>query len=71
MFPAIQLCLLLSLLVLVHAPTGYSMLTKYVLNYFCIKTMRYSFLLRRDKYKCNANVRCKDNKITKIHHFVA
>ena len=32
--------------------------------------MRYSFLLD-DKYKFNANVRDKDHKITKIHHFVA
>ena len=32
--------------------------------------MRYSFLLD-DKYKFTANVRDKDHKITKIHHFVA
>ena len=31
MFPIIQICLLLSLLVLIHAPTGYGMPTKYII----------------------------------------
>ena len=37
---------------------------------FYIKTTRYSCLLD-DTYKSTANVRDKDHKITKIHHFVA
>ena len=32
--------------------------------------MKYSFLLD-DNYKFTTNVRDKDHKITKIHHFVA
>ena len=66
MFPIIQICLLLSLLVLIHAPTGYA----YKVHNFYIKTTRHSCLLD-DNYKFNANVRDKDHKITKIHHFVA
>ena len=37
MFPIIQFCFLLSLLVLIHAPTGYSMHTNYkASNIYCI-----------------------------------
>ena len=69
MFPIIQICLLLSLLVLIHAPTGYGM-PIYKVDNFYIKTTRHLCLLD-DKHKFNANVRDKDHKITKIHHFVA
>ena len=36
---------------------------------FNIKTMRHSYLLIDDNRKFTANVRDKDDKITKIHHF--
>ena len=68
MFAIIQFCLVLSLLVLIHVPTGYSMHTK--CTFFYTKTIRYSFSLDNN-YKFTANVREKDHKITKIHHFVA
>ena len=69
MFLIIQICLLLSLLVLMHAPTC-RLQHAYKFRYFYIKTIRCSCLLG-DEYKFNANVRDKDHKITKIHHFVA
>ena len=65
-FPIEQICLLLSLLVLIHSSTGYSMQTKYVL--FII--MKYLCLLG-GKYKFTANVKDNNHKITKTHHFVA
>ena len=68
MFPIIQICLLLSLLVLIHAPTG--LRYAYKVHNFYIKTIKHSCLLD-DNYKFNANVRDKDHKITKIHHYVA
>ena len=67
MLAIIQFCIVLSLLLLIHIPTGYSMLTKCA---FYIKTIRYSFLLDNN-YKFTANVIEKDHKITKIHHFAA
>ena len=67
MFPTIQVCILLSLLVLEQEPTSYSTHIKYVI--FIIKTMRYSCLLG-DNYKFTANANNKDYKITKIHHFL-
>ena len=42
----------------------------YKVHNFYINTMRYSFLLG-DSHKFTTNVRDKDHKITKIHHFVA
>ena len=53
MFPTTQVCILLSLLVLMHEPTSYSMHTKYVI-FIYVRTMRYSCLLG-DKYKFTAN----------------
>ena len=41
----------------------------YKLGKIYIIIMRCSCLLG-DKYEFNANVRAKDDKITKIHHFV-
>ena len=38
MFPIIQICLLLSLSVLIHAPAGYSMHTKYAIYYIKLKS---------------------------------
>ena len=64
MFPTTQVFIFLSLLVLMHEPTSYSMHTKYVIF------IRYSCLLG-DKYKFTANASNKDHKITKMHHFVA
>ena len=68
MFPTTQVCILLSLLVLMHEPKSYSIHTKYVI--FIIKTMKHSCLLG-DNYKFTANANNKDYKITKIHHLVA
>jgi len=48
----------------------YSLQHAYKVHTFYIKAMKYLFLLD-DKYKFTANVRDKDHKITKIHHFVA
>ena len=42
----------------------------YKVGIFYIKTIKYSFSLDKN-YKFTANVREKDHKITKIHHFVA
>ena len=61
MFPTVQLCLLLSLLVLMHEPISYSMYTKYVI--FFIKLLGI--------HKFIANVMDKDHKITNLHHSVA
>ena len=52
MFRATQVCILLSLLRLMHEPTSYSMHAKYVIFY--MRTMRYSCILG-DKYKFTAN----------------
>ena len=57
MFLTMQICLILSLLVLIHAYTGCSMHTNYATFY--IKTMRYSCLLG-DKYKFTVNVLDED-----------
>ena len=69
MFSTTQVFIFLSLLVLMHEPTSYSMHTKYVCNFYN-RIMRYSCLLG-NKYKFTANASNKDHKITKIHHFVA
>ena len=61
MFPTVQLCLLLSLLVLMHEPISYSMYAKYVILY----KARYSCLLGNN-HKFVAIVMDKDHKITKI-----
>ena len=43
----------------------------------CIQSTHFLYknheiiILLDDKYKCTTNVRDKDHKITKIHHFVA
>ena len=69
MFPTVKLCLLLSLLVLMHEPISYSMYV-YKVRDFYTKTIRYSCLLG-DNHKFIANVRDNDHKITKIRRFVA
>ena len=69
MFPLIQICLLLSLLVLTHASKGYSTHRNYAYNFY-VKTMGCSCLLG-DKYKFTANVRDQDHKNAKKHYFVA
>ena len=65
-FPTTQVCLLLSLLVLMHEPKSYGMDTKYV-----ILCKNHNSCLLGDKYKPTANASNKDHKISKIHHFVA
>ena len=71
MFPTTQVCLLLSLLVLMYEPKSYGMHTKYVIFKFLYKNHEVYSCLLGDKYKSTANASSKDHKISKIHHFVA
>ena len=64
-----------NVILLTFVPIGvntctYRLQYAYKVRPFYMKTMKYSLLLD-DKYKFTANLRDKDHKITKIHHFVA